>query len=237
MINKQILHGIQMLLVFAITLTSCAQEGNFEMERKKMVDSQIKARGIEHKATLEAMEKVPRHLFIPEYLWGQAYRDGPLPIGEGQTISQPYIVAYMTSLIEPEKEDRVLEIGTGSGYQAAVLANIVDSVFTIEIVDALAISAEETFENLGYKNIWVKNGDGYFGWPEHAPFDKIIVTAAAEEVPPLLVEQLKEGGKMIIPVGPVFSVQYLILVEKKNGKVKQTNMLPVRFVPFTREDD
>lgn len=224
-------------LLTCLAASSCAQEGTFEMDRHKMVENQIRARGIKHEATLRAMETVPRHLFIPVQLWGQAYRDGPLPIGHGQTISQPYIVAYMTALIEPEKGERILEIGTGSGYQAAVIAQIVDSVFTIEIVEALAKSAEETFHKLGYENIWVKHGDGYYGWPEHAPFDKIIVTAAAEEVPPLLVEQLAEGGKMIIPVGPVFSVQYLILVEKKNGKVKKTNMLPVRFVPFTREDD
>lgn len=236
MINNRLIQSMVILLVW-LAVPSCAQERSFEMERQNMVSSQIKARGIKHKATLEAMEVVPRHLFIPEYLWGQAYRDGPLPIGQGQTISQPYIVAYMTALIEPEKGERVLEIGTGSGYQAAVLSQIVDSVFTIEIVEELANSAQETFRKLGYENIWVRYGDGYYGWPEHAPFDKIIVTAAAEKVPPLLVEQLAEGGKMIIPIGPVFSVQYLILVEKKNGKVKKTNMLPVRFVPFTREED
>jgi protein-L-isoaspartate(D-aspartate) O-methyltransferase len=235
MIKKRLI-PVMMILLIWLAIPSCAQERTFEMDRQNMVDSQIKSRGIKDKATLEAMETVPRHLFIPEYLWGQAYRDGPLPIGNGQTISQPYIVAYMTSLLEAEKEDRVLEIGTGSGYQAAVLSQIVDSVFTIEIVEELANSARETFRKLGYDNIWVKHGDGYFGWPEHAPFDKIIVTAAAEKIPPLLVEQLNEGGKMIIPVGPEFSVQYLILVEKKNGKVKETNMLPVRFVPFTRDD-
>ena len=235
MIKKRFIQLLALLLA-GFVFPSCAQEQSFEMKRQKMVDTQIKARGIKHKPTLEAMEVVPRHLFIPESLWGQAYRDGPLPIGNGQTISQPYIVAYMTALIEPEKGERVLEIGTGSGYQAAVLSQIVDSVFTIEIVEELAKSAEATFKKLNYKNIWVKSGDGYYGWPAHAPFDKIIVTAAAEEVPPLLTEQLAEGGKMIIPIGPVFSVQYLILVEKKNGKLKETNMLPVRFVPFTRED-
>lgn len=226
-----------LLLILVCTIDhSCAQNNSFEMERNEMVIRQIEARGIEHTATLNAMKKVPRHLFIPQNLWGYAYNDGPLPIGYRQTISQPYIVAYMTSLLEPEKGEKILEIGTGSGYQAAVIAEIVDSVFTVEIVDELAKSASDKFEQLGYENIWVKAGDGYFGWVEHAPFDKIIVTAAAEEIPPILIEQLKEGGKMIIPVGPEFNIQYLILVEKINGKIIERNMLPVRFVPFTRDD-
>ena len=224
-------------LIFFTSLEFQAQNRTFEMERNDMVNKQIKARGITHKATLEAMQKVPRHLFIPEYLWGSAYNDNPLPIGYRQTISQPYIVAYMTSLIEPKATDKILEIGTGSGYQAAVLGEIADSVFSVEIVEELAESAANMLEQLGYDNIWVKSGDGYFGWPEHAPFDKIIVTAAAEEIPPLLIEQLKEGGKMILPVGPEFSAQYLILVEKRNGKLIEKNMLPVRFVPFTRDAD
>ena len=207
------------------------------MERYDMVNSQIASRGIKNKPTLDAMRKVPRHLFVPDYLMGNAYKDTPLPIGYSQTISQPYIVAYMTALIEPEANDRVLEIGTGSGYQAAVLAEIVDSVFTIEIVDELAKESADRLEKLGYENVFVKAGDGYFGWPEKAPFDKIIVTAAAEEIPPLLIEQLEEGGKMILPVGPEFSVQYLMFVEKKNGRVLKTNVLPVRFVPFTREEE
>jgi protein-L-isoaspartate(D-aspartate) O-methyltransferase len=142
----------------------------------------------------------------------------------------------MTSFLELEKGDKVLEIGTGSGYQAAILAEIVDSVYTVEIVEELAKTASDKFEQLGYENIWVKAGDGYFGWEEHAPFDKIIVTAAAEKIPKLLIDQLKEGGKMILPVGPEFSVQYLVLVEKKNGKITKNNLLPVRFVPFTRDD-
>lgn len=227
------------LITFLVCMIahSCAQDKTFEMERKEMVSRQIEARGVQHAATLNAMKRVPRHLFIPEYLWSHAYNDGPLPIGYEQTISQPYIVAYMTSLIEPEKGEKILEIGTGSGYQAAVIAEIVDSVFTVEIVDELAKTASDKFEQLGYENIYVKLGDGYFGWEEHAPFDKIIVTAAAEEVPPILIDQLKEGGLMIIPIGPEFSVQHLVLIEKKDGKVKKRNMLPVRFVPFTREDD
>lgn len=222
------------LLCFAGTI-SC-QEDEFTMERKKMVNNQIRARGISHKATLEAMEKVPRHLFIPDELWDRAYYDGPLPIGYGQTISQPYIVAYMTSLIEPETTDRILEVGTGSGYQAAVLSEIVDSVFTIEVVRDLAENVAKKLSYLGYTNIYVKAGDGYFGWKEHAPFDKIIVTAAAEEIPGPLIEQLKEGGKMIIPVGSEYSVQYLVLVTKTKGKTIQKKMLPVRFVPFTRSE-
>lgn len=237
MLNVRLSILMIIFLTFGFREVMQAQSRTFEMERNKMVSKQIEARGIHDQATLDAMRKVPRHLFIPDYLWESAYNDGPLPIGYRQTISQPYIVAYMTSLIEPEKTDKILEIGTGSGYQAAVLGEIADSVFTVEIVDELAKSAADKLEKLGYKNVWVKAGDGYFGWPEHAPYDKIIVTAAAEEIPPLLVDQLKEGGKMILPVGPEFSVQYLILVEKKNGKVKEKNMLPVRFVPFTRDED
>jgi protein-L-isoaspartate(D-aspartate) O-methyltransferase len=225
------------LFLIWLTISSCAQETSFEVKRENMVSSQIIARGIKHQPTIDAMSVVPRHLFVPRRLQSQAYRDGPLPIGYGQTISQPYIVAFMTEIIKPEKGERILEIGTGSGYQAAVLSRIVDSVFTIEIVKELAISSASVFKELGYDNIWVKHGDGYFGWPEHAPFDKIIVTAAAEEVPPLLFEQLAEDGKMIIPIGPEFSVQYLILVQKKHGKMKKTNMLPVRFVPFTRDEE
>ena len=214
-----------------------AQEQTFEMERNNMVEKQIVARGITDSATIRALRIVPRHLFIPEKIRERAYQDGPLPIGYRQTISQPYIVAYMTSLIKPEKGDKVLEIGTGSGYQAAVIAEIVDSVFTVEIVDELAKTASDKFEKLGYKNIWVKAGDGFYGWKEHAPYDKIIVTAAAEEIPPILIEQLDEGGLMIIPVGPEFSTQYLVLIKKKkNGKVTRQNVLPVRFVPFTRDE-
>jgi len=233
-------HKKQILYLFCLVFlsgTGCSQEDQYTMQRKQMVVRQIEARGIRHQATIDAMKIVPRHQFIPEYLWSSAYRDGPLPIGYSQTISQPYIVAYMTAILEPEKADKVLEIGTGSGYQAAVLSEIVDSVFTVEIVDELVTKVKKKLEELGYKNIWVKSGDGFFGWEEHAPFDKIIVTAAAEEIPPLLFEQLKEGGKMILPVGPEFGTQYLILVEKKDGKIKKHNKLPVRFVPFTREEE
>jgi protein-L-isoaspartate(D-aspartate) O-methyltransferase len=230
------LKSIMALLMVCFSYHSGAQEKSYEMERNNMVDNQIVARGIKHKATIEAMKTVPRHLFVPDYLLSRAYTDRPLPIGYDQTISQPYIVAYMTAILDPDKGDKVLEIGTGSGYQAAVLSEMVDSVFTIEIVDELAESVDRKFKELGYVNIWVKSGDGYFGWEEHAPFDKIIVTAAAREIPPLLIEQLNEGGKMILPVGPEFGIQYLVLVKKEKGKIKKYNKLPVRFVPFTRDE-
>lgn len=207
-----------------------------QAEREQMVRTQIVARGVTHKATIEAMKNVERHLLVPENQRGSAYRDGPLPIGYGQTISQPYIVAYMTEIIKPEKGQKVLEIGTGSGYQAAVLAEIVDKVYTIEIVEVLGKRAKSDLAAMGYNNIEVKLGDGYYGWEEHAPYDAIVVTAAAEFVPPPLIEQLKEGGKMIIPVGSPFLTQQLVLVEKKNGTVRTRNLLPVRFVPFTRSE-
>ena len=209
----------------------------FAGKRDAMVRDQIQARGVHHEATLRAMKKVPRHLFVPESLQNVAYEDYPLPIGYGQTISQPYIVAYMTAVVAPEKDFRVLEIGTGSGYQAAVLAEIVDSVFTIEIVQELATTAEQRLQRLNYRNIMVRCGDGYAGWTEHAPFDAIIVTAGAKEIPPPLSEQLKEGGKMVIPVGPAHAVQSLMLVSKKNGELTKTSLMPVRFVPFTREKE
>ena len=181
------------------------------------------------------MRSVPRHLFVPEDRRRQAYEDHPLPIGYGQTISQPYIVAYMTELIEPRASHRVLEIGTGSGYQAAVLAEIVDSVYTIEIVPELAESAAERLDRLGYDNVRVRQADGYFGWEEHAPFDAIVVTAAAEHIPPPLVAQLKDGGRMVIPVGSPFRTQTLMLVEKgRRGRVTTKSLAPVRFVPFRR---
>lgn len=196
-----------------------------------MVDEQIRARGIRNERVLAAMLKVERHRFVlPAYL-SEAYDDHPLPIGEGQTISQPYIVAFMTEVLDLKATDKVLEIGTGSGYQAAVLAEICDSVFSIEIFPSLAQKAEETLKELGYNNVFIKSGDGYRGWPEHAPFNGIIVTCAPEEIPGPLREQLAEGGKMIIPVGGDYA-QNLILLEKKNGKLVKSNVLPVRFVPM-----
>lgn len=204
--------------------------------RKRMINDQIIARGISDKATIDAMRDVQRHLFVPKDQEDRAYEDRPLGIGHGQTISQPYIVAYMTEILHLKKEHKVLEIGTGSGYQAAVLSKIVDEVYTIEIIKPLGQAAKELLQNEGFSNVEVKIADGYFGWKEHAPFDAIIVTAAAEHIPPPLIEQLKEGGRMIIPVGSPYYSQSLILVTKKNGKAKSRNMLPVRFVPFTRSE-
>lgn len=205
-------------------------------KRKQMVHSQLIARGIKDKVTLEAMRIVERHKLVTGTQTRHAYEDRPLPIGYGQTISQPYIVAYMTETIRPEAGMKILEIGTGSGYQAAVLAEITDQVYTVEIIASLGKRAEKNLRNLGYKNIHVKLSDGYFGWEEHAPFDAIIVTAATEYIPPPLMKQLKDDGKMIVPVGAPFTAQHLTLVEKKNGKIKTRKLLPVRFVPFTRSD-
>lgn len=203
--------------------------------RENMVNAQLIRRGISHPSVLSAMRKVERHKLVPQNVRSRAYADSPLPIGYGQTISQPYIVAFMTETILPEKDHKVLEIGTGSGYQAAVLAEIVSEVYTIEIVEELGERAKKDLEELGYKNIHVRTGDGYYGWEEHAPFDAIVVTAAAEYIPPALVEQLKDGGRMIIPVGSNFMTQHLVLVEKNDGRVRTRNLMPVRFVPFTRE--
>ncbi|HAL55979.1 MAG TPA: protein-L-isoaspartate O-methyltransferase [Bacteroidetes bacterium] len=200
-----------------------------------MVRTQIQERDIADVTVLRAMQRVQRHEFVPPDLVPEAYEDRPLPIGYGQTISQPYIVALMTELLALKKHHKVLEIGTGSGYQAAVLAEIVDSVFTIEIVQALAGSAEQRLKRLGYDGINVRWADGYDGWQEHAPFDAVIVTAAAEHIPPPLLRQLKEGGRMVIPVGHPFFVQNLILVEKRAGKITTRTIAPVRFVPLTRQ--
>ncbi len=213
------------------------QTDPYQTERLNMVKYQIENRGIKNPAVLEAMRKVPRHLFVPDNQKPNAYEDRPLSIGDGQTISQPYIVAHMTDIIKPKKGMKVLEIGTGSGYQAAVLAEIVDQVFTIEIVENLGKRAKADLAKLGYKNVFVKIGDGYQGWPSEAPFDAILVTAAAEQVPQPLFDQLKDGGRMVIPVGSQGEVQELILIERVKGKVKTTNLGAVRFVPFIREKD
>ena len=183
---------------------------------------------------LDAFAEVPRHAFLPDTLRAAAYINRPLPIGHGQTISQPYIVALMTDLLDPEPDDIVLEIGTGSGYQAAVLAKLVKQVYSLEIVAALAEQASERLRRLGYGNIEVRQGDGHAGWPEHAPFDAIIVTAAAPDIPPVLIEQLKPGGRLLIPVGSRYSGQDLLLIEKdRHGRVSQKSVLPVIFVPLT----
>jgi len=223
------------LLLLLASLCARCEQGDFERARQSMVQDQIVARGVMDSPTLRAMRTVPRHEFVPAELADHAYDDAPLPIGHGQTISQPYIVAFMTEVIRPRKGERVLEVGTGSGYQAAVLAEIVDSVFTIEIVPELARSSAERLRRLGYQNVTVRQGDGYQGWAEHAPFDAILVTAAAEEIPKPLVEQLKDGGVMVIPVGPVESVQALTLVRKQGKDAVTRTLLPVRFVPLIRQ--
>lgn len=207
------------------------KQSRFIQARKNMVETQIKARGIKDKRLLEAMLKVERHKFVPIHIHDSAYIDGPLSIGEGQTISQPYIVAIMTELLKLNGDEKVLEIGTGSGYQAAVLAELAKKVFTIEIIESLAKRSEQLLQDLGYENIIVKFGDGYAGWREHAPFDAIIVTCAPPYIPQPLIEQLAEGGRMVIPVG--IHWQKLKLLEKLNGQIKITTIIPVRFVPMT----
>ena len=205
---------------------------NYENLRHQMVEEQLKARNIKSKVVLDAMRTVPRHLFVPQNMQQHAYADSPLPIGLDQTISQPYIVAFMTESLEPTPEMKILEIGTGSGYQAGVLAHIGCEVYTIELLPELAKRAEKVITGLKFTNVKVKCGNGYEGWPEEAPFDAIIVTAAPEKIPEKLIEQLKDGGKMIIPVGPVHSVQSLKLITKKGTRIAERNLLPVRFVPM-----
>jgi protein-L-isoaspartate(D-aspartate) O-methyltransferase len=206
----------------------------FAGERERMVKQQVEMRGVTEERLLTAMRKVPREQFVPEPMRGLSYSDGPLPIGYNQTISQPFVVAFMTEKLRLRPTDRVLEIGTGSGYQAAILAELAAEVYTIEIVEPLGKRAAQTLQRLGYKNVQVKIGDGYQGWPEHAPFDAVIVTCAPDHVPQPLVEQTKEGGRIIIPVGPAGD-QTLYLLEKKNGQLEQRAVLPVLFVPMTGE--
>ncbi|MEK7404177.1 MAG: protein-L-isoaspartate(D-aspartate) O-methyltransferase [Acidobacteriota bacterium] len=212
-----------------------AWQDPFAAGRESMVREQIQARGIRHAGVLKVMRATPRHLFMPERVREAAYEDHPVPIGHGQTISQPYIVALMTELLEPKAELRVLEIGTGSGYQAAVLAPLVKHVYTIEIVPELAKSASELLLKLGYKNVTVRWGDGYKGWPEEAPFDRIIVTAAPPELPKTLLDQLKPGGKLVAPVGGTILGQDLIVVDKTaDGRIRRRSVIPVMFVPMVR---
>ena len=214
--------------------TPAGEEDHFAAGRRRMVQEQLSGsgRGITNARVLAALGRVPRHEFVPAELRYRAYDDGPLPIGYDQTISQPYIVAFMSEQLNFQPTDRVLEIGTGSGYQAAVLAELVGEVYTIEIVDALAQRAEADLKRLGYTNIHARAGDGSQGWPDAAPFDAIIVTCAPEQVPQPLVEQLKEGGRMIIPVGPGWD-QELVLLHKQGGRLEKRAVLPVRFVPMT----
>ena len=209
-------------------------EITWEKEAEDMVQAQIAKRGVADQRVLEVMSQTPRHLFVPDPYVPQAYQDGPLPIGYDQTISQPYIVALMTELLQLTGDEKVLEIGTGSGYQAAVLAQLTKSVYTIEIVEPLAKSSSVLLKKLGHDNVIVKWGDGYQGWPEHSPFDRIIVTAAPEEIPQALIDQLAIGGRMVLPVGKHY--QELVLVTKNEKRVTRKDIIPVRFVPMVHPD-
>src|ERR1700730_2227437 len=233
---RRLANGLVIAVVVAVGChRNPASTSEFAAERQKMVEQQLKPRGIRDERVLAAMGKVPREEFVAENLRGQSYADSALPIGHDQTISQPFIVAYMTEQLRPKPTDRVLEIGTGSGYQAAVLAELVKDVYTVEIVEPLAKEASARLARLGYNNAHVKIGDGYQGWAEVAPFDAIIVTCAPDKVPQPLTQQLKDGGRMIVPVGTTMMDQQLYLLEKKNGELAQTAILPVRFVPMVGE--
>ncbi len=223
------------LLVIIPFLTFSAAQDQYVLKRQRMVAEDIRDRGVRDPVVLNAMAKVPRHLFVDPSYWNRAYGDHPLPIGEGQTISQPYVVALMTEALRFSWGDRVLEIGTGSGYQAAVLAEIVKEVYTIEIRKLLADKAEKTLADLGYRNVKVKYGDGYFGWEERAPFDAIIITAAANHIPAPLIKQLKEGGRLVVPLGSTIYFQTLTLATKRNGQIDVEQVCPVAFVPMTGE--
>jgi protein-L-isoaspartate(D-aspartate) O-methyltransferase len=220
----------------ALGLVSCSLSGAdpFAHLRRQMVDQQIRGRDVTGRDVLSAMEQVPRHLFVPPQERGQAYQDHPLPIGKGQTISQPYIVAKMTSLLQLDRRSKVLEIGTGSGYHAAVLSRVAGEVYTIEIVESLGKQARDVLARLGYRNVHVRIGDGYQGWPEEGPFDAIVLTAAPTRIPDPLLQQLKRGGRMVLPLGE--SWQDLLLVTKlADGTLVKKRVLPVRFVPMTGE--
>jgi protein-L-isoaspartate(D-aspartate) O-methyltransferase len=212
-----------------------AAEDKYVHDRQRMVEQDIKGRGVKDRKVLGVMLKVPRHLFVDEHLRGRAYADHPLPIGEGQTISQPYVVALMTEALRLKPADRVLEIGTGSGYQAAVLGELVKEVYTIEIRKSLTDAAAERLKGLGYKTIRVKYDDGYFGWQEHAPFDAIIITAAANHIPPPLIKQLKEGGRLILPLASTVYYQTLTLATKRKGELDVEQLSAVAFVPMVGE--
>lgn len=226
--------SIYIIQLFLMINMTTINDDPYLKKRIEMVEKQIIARGVKNEKVIEAMKKVPRHLFVPEEYRHLAYNDGPLPIGYDQTISQPYIVAYMTEVLDLKGNEKVLEIGTGSGYQAAILGEICKEVYTIEIVEELANRAKKILEDLGYKNIFIKIGDGYKGWPEKAPFDAIIVTCSPTNIPKPLIEQLAENGRMIIPVGEWYN-QQLVLLRKKNGKMVRENLIPVRFVPMVNE--
>ena len=225
---------LSILSIFMTALPLSAADPYSAM-RQRMVEHDLKARGIRDGRVLKVMGEIPRHLFVDERYRSQAYADHPLPIEEGQTISQPYVVALMTETLKPGSSDRVLEIGTGSGYQAAVLAGIVREVYSVEIRKALSDRAAARLRALGYKNVTIKYADGYFGWPEHAPFDAIIVTCAANHIPAPLIKQLKEGGRLILPLGSTTYFQTLTLVAKKAGQTDVQHLTGVAFVPMTGE--
>lgn len=230
---------LKVLVISAFFIGSASAEGkvlDFETMRENMVETQLKARGIEDAGVLKAMSETERHHFVPKAIEREAYTDRPLPIGYEQTISQPFIVALMTEKLKPKPEDKILEIGTGSGYQAAVLSSLARKVFTIEIVEPLGRQASQTLKELGYANVTVKVGDGYRGWPEEAPFDGIIVTAAPDHIPQPLIDQLAPGGRMLIPVGKEGGIQQLTLLEKdEDGLIHRESIELVRFVPLTRD--
>lgn len=234
MTMKNIFNLLFLFFIFAPAIPAHSEDV-FEKKRELMVEHDIKGRGIRDKKVFEVMGKVPRHLFVDENLKSRAYEDYPLPIGEGQTISQPYVVALMTEALMLKAADRVLEIGTGSGYQAAVLAETVKEVYTIEIRKGLAEKADRRLKELGYRNVKVKYGDGYFGWEEYAPFDAIIITASANHIPPPLIKQLKENGRLIIPLGSTVYYQTLTLGTKKKGELGLEQITSVAFVPMTGE--
>ena len=226
-----------MISLIALMLNPFFQQDKdpYERQRRDMVSTQIAARGITDPAILAAMRKIPRHLFVPANIAPYAYQDNPLPIGYDQTISQPFIVAWMSELAKPNKNKKTLEIGTGSGYQAAILAETTGFVYTIEIVPQLAKSSKELLSRLEYKNVEVKEGDGYTGWEEHAPFDIIMVTAACDHIPQPLLDQLAEGGRLVMPLGDPGSVQELILITKNRGRINRQTISAVRFVPLIRK--
>jgi protein-L-isoaspartate(D-aspartate) O-methyltransferase len=235
------IHSVRVLFALAVLCGDAGPRPAFATdrcarERAMMVEDQIERRGVSDPAVLQAMRTVPRDRFIPADQAPSAYEDRPLPIGFGQTISQPFIVAYMTEIVRPKPGFRVLEIGAGSGYQAAILAEVGGEVYTVEIIPKLAERAKANLAANGYERVQVKAGDGYDGWPEHAPYDAIVVTAAAEHIPPPLIRQLKDGGRMIIPVGSPFLTQYLVLVEKDGDRVITRTVMPVRFVPLRRAE-
>ena len=237
-IDKYIPIVISFLFLYLTGAAACAQadQEKFKTMRHKMVKHQLKRRDIKDKGVLQAMAKVERHLFVPESVQPYAYNDSALPIGFGQTISQPYMVAIMTQCLELKGNEKVLEIGTGSGYQAAILSILAKEVYTIEIVEELSERATKCLKELGYSNVFTKFGDGFFGWPDAAPFDAIIGTAAAGRIPEPLIEQLKPGGRMILPYGRPWGFQYLVVVTKDEaGSIHKENVMPVRFVPMTGE--